>query len=130
LLLLRTVPAIAALWHGGMYLSGRENPTNFDRISGLLLCLVGSSLLLGFLTPLCAALIFLGGAVLIFLSFQRGDLGLSAFCITVISAAVILLGPGAFSIDARLFGRREIIIPDRDQKLEGNYEASKDNKKE
>jgi uncharacterized membrane protein YphA (DoxX/SURF4 family) len=94
------------------------------------LCLVGSSLLLGFLTPLCAAFIFLGGAVLIFLSFQRGDLGLSAFCITVISAAVILLGPGAFSIDARLFGRREIIIPDRDQKLEGNYEASKDNKKE
>jgi hypothetical protein len=25
--------------------------------------------------------------------------------------AVVFLGPGAFSLDARLFGRREIIIP-------------------
>jgi len=27
------------------------------------------------------------------------------------AAAIVLLGPGAFSLDARLFGRREIIIP-------------------
>jgi hypothetical protein len=27
------------------------------------------------------------------------------------SLALVLLGPGAFSLDARLFGRREIIIP-------------------
>jgi hypothetical protein len=26
--------------------------------------------------------------------------------------AITLLGPGAFSLDARLFGRREIIIPE------------------
>jgi hypothetical protein len=29
----------------------------------------------------------------------------------VIALAVICLGPGALSLDARLFGRREIIIP-------------------
>jgi uncharacterized membrane protein YphA (DoxX/SURF4 family) len=28
-----------------------------------------------------------------------------------IAIALICLGPGAFSVDARLFGRREIIIP-------------------
>jgi hypothetical protein len=30
---------------------------------------------------------------------------------TVIAVALVCLGPGAFSLDARLFGRREIIIP-------------------
>jgi hypothetical protein len=29
----------------------------------------------------------------------------------VMSIAITLLGPGAFSLDAHLFGRREIIIP-------------------
>jgi hypothetical protein len=28
------------------------------------------------------------------------------------SFALVLLGPGAISVDARLFGRQEIIIPD------------------
>jgi uncharacterized membrane protein YphA (DoxX/SURF4 family) len=30
-----------------------------------------------------------------------------------IAIALVFLGPGAFSIDARLFGRREIVIPPR-----------------
>ncbi len=30
---------------------------------------------------------------------------------TLILVALVFLGPGAFSLDARLFGRREIIIP-------------------
>ena len=29
----------------------------------------------------------------------------------LMSISILLLGPGAFSLDARLFGRREIIIP-------------------
>ena len=37
---------------------------------------------------------------------------LAAFNLAAISAALVLLGPGAFSLDARLFGRREIIIPE------------------
>ena len=36
----------------------------------------------------------------------------AAFNLAAISAALVLLGPGAFSLDARLFGRREIIIPE------------------
>ena len=37
---------------------------------------------------------------------------LAALNLAAISAALVLLGPGAFSVDARLFGRREIIIPE------------------
>ncbi len=40
------------------------------------------------------------------------DKTLAAFYLVVISISIILLGPGAFSLDARLFGRREIIIPE------------------
>lgn len=29
-----------------------------------------------------------------------------------LASALVCLGPGAFSVDARLFGRREINIPD------------------
>jgi len=29
------------------------------------------------------------------------------------AAAVVLLGPGALSLDARLFGRREVTIPEK-----------------
>jgi uncharacterized membrane protein YphA (DoxX/SURF4 family) len=36
----------------------------------------------------------------------------AAFNLAAIAAALVLLGPGAFSLDARLFGRREIIIPE------------------
>ena len=35
-----------------------------------------------------------------------------ALFLIAIASAVALLGPGAFSVDARLFGRREIIIED------------------
>jgi hypothetical protein len=36
---------------------------------------------------------------------------LAAVILLVDAAALALLGPGALSLDARLFGRREIIIP-------------------
>jgi hypothetical protein len=36
---------------------------------------------------------------------------LSAALVALIAAALVLLGPGALSLDARWFGRREIIIP-------------------
>jgi len=70
------------------------------------LILVGAgSLLLGFVTPVTA--IFIGLASITF--------GFSSLAqtvdIVVLSAAIALLGPGSFSIDARMFGRREILIP-------------------
>ena len=37
--------------------------------------------------------------------------GLLPFYLVVVSLAIALLGPGAFSLDSYLFGRREIVIP-------------------
>jgi hypothetical protein len=41
---------------------------------------------------------------------HRSDPPATIFLI-VMAATVLLLGPGAFSLDSRLFGRREIVIP-------------------
>ena len=57
-------------------------------------------LLLGFVTPVVAVLIGLASVAVAF-----------NLDIVVLSTAIALLGPGAFSIDARMFGRREILIP-------------------
>ena len=58
-------------------------------------------LLLGFVTPVVAVLIALASLAN---TIQKLDT-------VVLSTAIALLGPGAFSIDARMFGRREILIP-------------------
>ncbi len=36
---------------------------------------------------------------------------------TISAAALVLTGPGAFSADARLFGRRTITLQDRDDSI-------------
>jgi len=65
-----------------------------------LVLLAAGCLLLGFVTPVTALLIGLLSATLAF-----------NIDIVVLSIVIALLGPGAFSIDARMFGRREILIP-------------------
>ena len=66
-------------------------------------------LLIGFLTPLVAVVTAIGAIALIMfaLPFASGSL----IGLIVLAPAIALLGPGAFSIDSRLFGRREILIP-------------------
>jgi hypothetical protein len=74
----------------------------------------GSLLIIGFSTPI-AGLIALGMGILQWpdeLSIQSTTLFLFSM---VIALATILIGPGALSVDAKLFGRREIIIPNRRQ---------------
>ena len=65
------------------------------------LILFGAScLLLGFVTPVVTVFI---GLCSVAVAFNLD--------ILVLSTAIALLGPGAFSVDARMFGRREILIP-------------------
>lgn len=63
-------------------------------------------LLMGLITPIVAVAI---GLVSLSLAFSNNDV----VQVVGLSGAIALLGPGAFSIDARLFGRREVFIPRR-----------------
>ena len=78
----------------------------------------GSMICVGFLTPAASAAVTVGylitGLAPSLMTHATNHSSTSAaFSMAGISAALVLLGPGAFSLDARLFGRREIIIPER-----------------
>ena len=77
---------------------------------------VGAFLLAGLMTPLAALLVAAGeiGITLSRTSLPGQDLfygSLAMISLIVVSIAIALVGPGAFSIDAWMFGRREITIP-------------------
>jgi uncharacterized membrane protein YphA (DoxX/SURF4 family) len=115
-LLLRVAIGIEAGVQGAFYLSHGATWTLGALFSCLLLAMGGACLLVGFLTPIGSILVVIAtvGNAASWLPPPPGNLfdsKLVSFEIIVIAAAMALLGPGAFSVDARLFGRREIVIP-------------------
>jgi len=118
LLLLRGAVGITALVQGGAYLGDWSHQAFATVALGMLAVVSAASLLIGLFTPMAGILVALSSAV-IALSWVPPPLHTSAllddklvtFLIAIVAAAIGLLGPGAFSLDAYLFGRREIIIP-------------------
>src|SRR5271170_5476000 len=73
------------------------------------------ALMIGLMTPIATALLCLSGLAATIDSGIVGYMPLFESCIArfefiVMTAALICLGPGAFSLDARLYGRREIDV--------------------
>lgn len=115
LLLLRAVSGILLLVQGVSLLVNGNNPIVQNLIVGLLAVASGVSLMFGFMTPFGSVLATLLNAA-IALSWLPQEASSvvqtkQAELVGVIAIALALLGPGAFSIDSRLFGRREIVIP-------------------
>jgi uncharacterized membrane protein YphA (DoxX/SURF4 family) len=113
--LLRSVPGAAVIIEGIFYFT-RADSAPASWFSGCLALAAGALLLAGFLTPIAAAILATGTAAVGFSLLpacspnffdSRSSL---VFAITML-VAIAGLGPGAFSVDARVFGRREIIIP-------------------
>lgn len=76
------------------------------------LVIVGTCLFVGFLTPIVAVVIGVG-AVAFGMFFALNYIVLA---IIILAAAIALLGPGGYSVDARLFGHREILIQHRNER--------------
>ena len=101
---------------GAVYLANGRNLAFEVWGTGLVVAASGISLLIGLLTPVAGGLVALTttGIALSWLPAPSPNLfssPLPAILIVIIGAAVAFLGPGSLSVDCRLFGRREIIIP-------------------
>jgi uncharacterized membrane protein YphA (DoxX/SURF4 family) len=116
LLLLRAVVGATAIVQGFLGLTDPGVSTFGTWLAALFAIVIGTLLLIGFLTPVAGALAALD-ALALALSWLPApasnlfDAKLPTVLVVVVSAAIVFLGPGAISLDARLFGRREIIIP-------------------
>jgi uncharacterized membrane protein YphA (DoxX/SURF4 family) len=116
LLLLRAAGGTLLIIQSAAYLSDRRELGLLILVVIVVICVVGFLLLIGFLTRFVALVAAMVGVSCVFSwlpSSRVGPLGIpvTAALAVVIAVAVICLGPGAFSLDARLFGRREVIIP-------------------
>lgn len=117
LLLLRLTAGLNAFFQGAGFLVSLGTPPWTVWLIGLIDVVSGISLLIGLMTPAAAVLLVLGatGAGLpLFPPLTSGPFGVKVALVNMIALAVTVffVGPGAFSLDAYLFGRREIIIPE------------------
>ena len=90
------------------------NAANHTGLSSSRLLLAGAllisiSLAIGFLTLFLSVIACLAAAANLLIGPDPGNL-IDVFSL-LDAAALALLGPGAYSVDARLFGRRVIVVP-------------------
>ena len=67
-------------------------------------------LIIGLWTPIAGVFMALCELALLVLTFSGASMHIA---LAALAAALAMLGPGAWSVDARLFGRKRIHIPER-----------------
>jgi uncharacterized membrane protein YphA (DoxX/SURF4 family) len=114
LLVLRLVVGASATLEAGLIIARNHAPAYVATIAAASVAIAGLALIIGFLTPIASVFICLVGVV-VMVSIPSAALLLfnsrmATFEFVVMSAVLVILGPGAISVDARLFGRREVAI--------------------
>jgi putative oxidoreductase len=107
LLLLRVVAGIALVFHAAMALRG--DPPVGSTMLYVITGAVGILLLVGLWTPIAGTLLAILASWSAFL--HPAD-PLSWVLLGVLGAALALLGPGGWSVDAYLFGWKRVELPD------------------
>ena len=107
LVFLRAIMAVPLVQFG----AGPLLPTAPSSVILHLLAAVCSALLIvGLWTPVAGALMALSELCLLLFSFSGASMHV---VLAALGAALAMLGPGAWSVDARLFGRKRIRISQR-----------------
>ncbi|HWO31519.1 MAG TPA: DoxX family protein [Candidatus Acidoferrum sp.] len=115
LLLLRLVVGGAASSQAWLLIAGNHGAVNTNVVVASLAFVIGLALIIGLMTPIASVLLAAGALFLTVDPSALGHLwlfesGMARLEFIVMAVALILLGPGTFSLDARLYGRREIEV--------------------
>jgi putative oxidoreductase len=108
LLLLRVVAGIALVFQAATALWG--DPSIGSTTLYVLTGVVGVLLLIGLWTPVAGTVLAVLASSSAFLHWAEF---LSWVLLGALGAALALLGPGAWSVDAHLFGWKRVELPDR-----------------
>jgi uncharacterized membrane protein YphA (DoxX/SURF4 family) len=105
LFVLRLAAAIPVIIGGG--LAVQDAPQLGLHATHFAMICVGILLLAGLWTPVAGAL---QAIIEVWIFFSRGDGANIHFLLATLGVSLVMLGPGAWSVDARLFGRKRIDI--------------------
>jgi len=108
LVFLRAVAGILAVQHGIAGLLTAPQPTLVTL--QLVAAAAAALVLVGFWTPVAGGLMAVAELCLAFSHASDPSIHI---LLGALGAALAMLGPGAWSVDARLFGRKRIQIPQR-----------------